>query len=149
MAVLLHERQRKVKFPFEYDVLDLVTEELKQKLLPVNTRLKEIEKDRQERRKVRKRTRKAQAETSINNSSIEAAPPVSPAVMVGGPDELAGSRQMDIDTSSSTVPVIELGAVDEQDMRRREAEELASLVDKDLKSDTGVNLTGIYELVGE
>lgn len=49
--------QRKVKFPSEFDVLDLCTDELKEKLRPVNTRLKEIQKDRRERAKVRKRTK--------------------------------------------------------------------------------------------
>ncbi|CCA66487.1 related to ubiquitin-specific protease [Serendipita indica DSM 11827] len=137
---------RKVKFPFEYDVLDLVTEELKQKLLPVNTRLKEIEKDRQERRKVRKRTRKVQPGASVE-MPIEPAPPVSPTVMVGGPDEGTGS-QMDVDQSGSTIPVIEPGTADEAEIRRREAEELTSLVHDDLKSDAGANVTGMYELVG-
>ncbi|KAG8895965.1 deubiquitinating enzyme, partial [Tulasnella sp. 417] len=44
---------RKVKFPFELDILSegMATDELAKKLIPVNARLKEIEKDRAERRK--------------------------------------------------------------------------------------------------
>lgn len=51
---------RKVKFPFELDATELVSEELKAKMKPVNSRFKEIEKDRAERSKVAKRTKKDQ-----------------------------------------------------------------------------------------
>jgi hypothetical protein len=50
--VTIYVQQRKVKFPAEYDALDLVTEDLKKQLEPVARRLKEIERDRAERRKV-------------------------------------------------------------------------------------------------
>ena len=36
---------RRVKFPLEFDVLDLCTDELKEKPRPVNTRLKEVLKE--------------------------------------------------------------------------------------------------------
>ena len=49
-----------MKFPTEYDALDIATDELKEKLLPVSRKLKEFEKERAERRKVRKRTKAAQ-----------------------------------------------------------------------------------------
>ena len=49
--------QRQVKFPTEYDALELGTDELKNKLRPVSRRLLEIEKERRERTKVRKRTK--------------------------------------------------------------------------------------------
>ncbi|KAI6037941.1 hypothetical protein EDC04DRAFT_3026642 [Pisolithus marmoratus] len=52
---------RKVKFMTEFDALDIVTPELAQKLTPASRRLKEIEKERSERRKVRKRTKVAQS----------------------------------------------------------------------------------------
>ncbi|KAG5726473.1 Ubiquitin carboxyl-terminal hydrolase 6, partial [Termitomyces sp. T112] len=50
---------RKVKFPLEFDALDLATDDLREKLLPASRKLKEIEKERMERRKVRKRTKNA------------------------------------------------------------------------------------------
>ena len=37
--------QRKVKFPSEFDALDLVTDDLKTKLSPVSRKLKEYEKE--------------------------------------------------------------------------------------------------------
>lgn len=141
--------QRKVKFPFEFDVLDLVTEDLKQKLLPVNTRIKELEKERDERRKIRRRTRKAQAPATTPAVDHVGAPPpaVSPSVEVGGATPAVGDG-MEVD-APAVAPVAgdELG--DEGEIRKREAEELDSLAHADLKADVGANVTGVYELVGK
>lgn len=48
---------RKVKFPFSLDMIDLVTPTLKAQLLPLNDKLKEVEKDRRERIKIRLRAK--------------------------------------------------------------------------------------------
>ena len=48
--------QRKVKFPTDFDVLDLVTDELKEKMMPLVTKYREIEGERTERRNIRKKT---------------------------------------------------------------------------------------------
>ena len=48
--------QRRVKFPLEYDASDVTTDTLRAKLLPVSRRLLELEKERAERAKVRRRT---------------------------------------------------------------------------------------------
>jgi ubiquitin carboxyl-terminal hydrolase 14 len=76
---------RKVKFASEFDALDAATPELKEKLIPVSRRLKEIEKERSERRKVRKRTKTA-AQTSAPapppaaESSMNVDKPASPSM---------------------------------------------------------------------
>jgi ubiquitin carboxyl-terminal hydrolase 14 len=62
---------RKVKFPTEFDALDLATDELKGKLLPVSRRLKEVEKERAERRKVRKRTKHVAASSAATTGSTD------------------------------------------------------------------------------
>jgi ubiquitin carboxyl-terminal hydrolase 14 len=49
-----------VKFVSEFDALEIVTDELKSMLTPLSSRLKSIEKECAERRKVRKRTKVAQ-----------------------------------------------------------------------------------------
>lgn len=49
---------RRVKFPFELDATELMTDDLKAKVRPLNIRLKLIEKDRMERQRVAKRTKK-------------------------------------------------------------------------------------------
>ncbi|KAL8279698.1 hypothetical protein RQP46_008011 [Phenoliferia psychrophenolica] len=53
---------RKVKFPFDLDVLDLITDDLKKQVLPLNEKLKEVDKDRRERSKVRRRAKVAKQE---------------------------------------------------------------------------------------
>lgn len=137
---------RKVKFPFEFDVLDLVTDDLKQKLLPANTRMKELEKERDERRKVRKRTRKAVQTTPAVDHVGSPPPSVSSTVEVGGASAPVGEG-MEVDTPNQTGATDEeLG--DEGEIRKREAEELANLIHPDLKADVGANSTGVYELVG-
>ena len=130
------DSQRKVKFATEFDALDIVTDELKAKLAPVSTRLKAIEKERAERRKVRKRTKAAQeASSSASSSRPEAgatdtgvSPPADETAMTGV--EVPGDLE------------------DESVYRARELQELGGLVSADLTSDYGCSVTGLYDLVG-
>ena len=110
----------------EFDALDIVTPELNEKLLPVSRRLKEIEKERSERRKVRKRIKAAKNPTS-------APPPTAP------------DSAMNVDEPAAA-PSAELE--EENVYRSRELAELEGLVDPTLKEDFGCSLTGLYDLVG-
>jgi ubiquitin carboxyl-terminal hydrolase 14 len=125
-------------------VLDLVTDELKQKLLPVNTRIKEIEKERDERRKVRKRTKKTQTMSMPFDRLGGPAPAASPELVVGGSGTVVAD-EMEVD---NVVNIATDDEVDEGTIREREEEELMGLVHPDLKADVGANFTGLYELVG-
>jgi len=121
---------RKVKFPAEYDALDIVTDELKAKLQPVSRRLMEIEKDRMERRKVRKRMK------NKASTSQAAAPSDSASTSEGA--------SMDIDKKPE-----EGGDLDDESVyRKKELEELEALISPDVKTDVGASPTGLYELVG-
>lgn len=111
---------RKVKFPFELDATDLSSDALKAKILPLNSRLKEIEKDRAERSKVAKRTRKEKDEQ---------------AMAVDG----AGASK-DKDSPAETD--------EEKSKRKAEADELTTLVNEEFKNDTGCNPSGLYDLIG-
>lgn len=157
--------QRKVKFPSEFDVLDLCTDELKEKLRPVNTRLKEIQKDRRERAKVRKRTK-----TAISSSSsepivdVEMADPNVAAAANNGPSSPvmlqaptpAGAEPLDADAAAAIATANAKGkgraegeALEAEEVYlKREAEELEALVPDDIKADEGSSWTGLYELVG-
>lgn len=124
---------RKVKFPFEFDILSegMATDELSKKLSPVNARLKEIEKDRAERRKVRKRTKMAKKDKEGD-------------VEMGDSNAAAGA------SSSEPKPKAELqpgDLPDEQEARTKEAEELKGLIHPDVAKDVGANVTGMYDLV--
>lgn len=125
--------QRKVKFPVEYDALDLASDELKEKLLPVSRRLKEITNGRLERRKVRKRTKAPAAGPSVAESrGTLAAPVVSPSS-----DEVVAQAETNVDL------------LPEPEYRVKEKAELEALVDEGIKADIGSSWTGLYELVGE
>jgi len=121
--------QRKVKFPTEFDALDIVTDELKAKLTPVSSRLKAIEKERAERRKVRKRTKVAQEASSS-------------ARLEQGTSDMP---DVEMTPAGSEVP----GDLEEESVyRAREQQELEGLVSPDLTSDYGCSVTGLYDLVG-
>ena len=155
---------RRVAFPPELDVLDLCTDELRDKLTPVNKRLKEIEKDRAERRKVRKRTRTVPIESlgSPVEGLIEQAASgmdTSADIIVPAP-AAAGSEPLTADEAAAFAApqnssdkgkgrAIDGGALEpESEYRARELAELEVLVPGDIKSDIGSSWTGLYELIG-
>ncbi|KIJ64270.1 hypothetical protein HYDPIDRAFT_90832 [Hydnomerulius pinastri MD-312] len=123
---------RKVKFATEFDALDIVTPELKTKLTPVSRRLKEIEKERAERRKVRKRTKAASAPTSSS-----------------GPTAAAAAEGSGMNVDEPPAPAAEVpGDLEEESVyRTKELSELEGLVDPELKEDFGCSVTGLYDLV--
>lgn len=130
---VLTQNQRKVKFPSEYDAVDIVTDSLKEKLLPVSRKLKEFEKDRAERRKVRKRTKVVQEKKPATGGDVEMTDPsVAP-----GADASAGPAATDVELKDESV------------YREGELKELEGLVHADLKADVGCSVSGLYELVGE
>ncbi|KAG8957901.1 deubiquitinating enzyme [Tulasnella sp. 419] len=136
---------RKVKFPFELDLLadGIVTDELKAKLAPVNGRLREIERDRMERRKVRKRTRIAK-EASEKGKEKEADGDVVMGDHAAGSSSEAPAPSEGGEAKKEILP----GELEEESViRKREAEELLALVHPDLKNDVGANVSGMYELI--
>ncbi|KAF8192747.1 cysteine proteinase [Mycena galopus ATCC 62051] len=141
---------RKVKFPSEYDAVDLCSEELKAQLLPVSRRLKAVEKEREERRKVRRRTKIAAAAPSASTSGAGAG--------ASGDVEMADAGAPAVATSSSAMEMEgedkgkakeEAGGALEAESvyRARELAELEGLVDPGLKDDVGCSVSGLYELV--
>jgi ubiquitin carboxyl-terminal hydrolase 14 len=103
----------------------LVTDELKEKIAPLNKRFKEIESIRKERKRIRRRKLEAQNDVEAGSSPLR-----SRAMELPSPSDLDES-----DTESK--------------IRKREEEELMALVHQDLRDDEGANVTGCYELVGE
>jgi len=129
---------RKVKFPFELDALEICTPELKNKLVPVNAKMKEIERDRRERRKIRRKTKK-------RVESAEAGPG-SGAVA----DESVPASGEDV-AMADTAPAAAGSAAELEDESvyvDRENKEIAALVDEDIKRDQGASISGLYDLYG-
>ena len=107
-----------------------MTDELKAKLQPASRRLMELEKDRMERRKVRKRMKN-------KTSTSQTAAPLDTASTTEG-------ATMDVDRKPEEGGDLE----DESVYRKKELEELEALISPDVKGDVGASPTGLYELVG-
>lgn len=129
---------RKVKFPFDLDVLDLVTDDLKKRIMPLNEKFKDVDKDRRERAKIRRRAKIVKEEKAAEAgpaavAPVQANPEDDPpeAMLV---DEASGPKEGEL--------------VDEESKRKEEVELLSKLVDPKLKEDVGANVTGMYELAG-
>ena len=133
--------QQKVEFPLEYDTLELVTDELKEKLVPLRHRLSELKEIRGERREESGRTKGANA--LIMNTLTQA--------MTEAASSETGRGRGFIFERDVLRAVREDNEVfvDEMVHRDRERKELEELVDRDLRGDVGCNLTGLYDLVGE
>ncbi|KAA1104684.1 deubiquitinating enzyme [Puccinia graminis f. sp. tritici] len=131
---------RKVKFPFNLDLTDLLSDKLKSQVGPAASKLKDIEKDRRERIKIQKKKKIAKEESSKNQMAIDQQP------------NGAGAAS----TSSAPPPTEEKpieGAQEEEEedeatIREREAAVLMSLMDPELVNDVGTNPTAQYELCG-
>ncbi|KAF9261991.1 cysteine proteinase [Marasmius fiardii PR-910] len=125
---------RKVKFPEFYDALELVTPELKEKLVPASRRMQELEKERAERRKVRRRTKTAQQQ--------QAAPKA-----VDGSTDPAPATDGDSESPAAATAAQGGELEDESVYRERERAELEKLIDPSVKNDIGASWNGLYELV--
>ncbi|TIA93624.1 hypothetical protein E3P99_00107 [Wallemia hederae] len=121
---------RKVKFPMEYDASELVSDDLKNKINPVNKKLLSINKDREERRRLRKRIK---TRTDLEQKANEAK----------NTDEMLIDEIKD---EQSKIGDVELQ--DEKVYDEREKAELDALIDDDLKKDVGCSKSGLYDLVG-
>lgn len=138
--------QRKVKFPTEFDVIDLLTDELKAKILPVSRKLKEVEKERSERRKVRKRTKNVASTSSAPvGADVEMADLSTSAPIVAS--GVAAEATAEGETAKKEINGGELE--EESVYNTKELAELEALVSPDLKNDIGCSVTGLYDLVGE
>ncbi|KAJ7699363.1 hypothetical protein B0H17DRAFT_1049578 [Mycena rosella] len=142
---------RKVKFPTEYDAVDLCSDELKAKLLPVSRRLKAVEKEREERRKVRRRTKIAVPAPASTSAAPAAGADVEMADAAAAPAVAAASTsamEVEGEGADKGKAAEEGGALeDESAYRARELAELEALVDQGTKADVGCSVSGLYELV--
>lgn len=141
-------KQRKVKFPNEFDAVDLVTDDLKVKLLPVSRKLQEFERDRAARRKVRKRTKNVvpAASSSARTTDVEMADASGgTATAADAAPSTTGTSEGEEKVKSEDSATLE----DESVYREKEAKEIEALVSPELKADVGCSASGLYDLVGK
>ncbi|EPS98924.1 hypothetical protein FOMPIDRAFT_1024471 [Fomitopsis schrenkii] len=124
---------RRVKFPTDFDVLDLVTDELKEKMLPLVTKYRSIEGERAERRSVRKKSA-ARAAKALKDAAAGSSAPAAEASSSAAPAE-SEPAAMDVDLEDESV------------YREREKAQLEHLVHPDIQNDVGCSITGQYELI--
>ncbi|GBE86944.1 Ubiquitin carboxyl-terminal hydrolase 6 [Sparassis crispa] len=137
---------RRVKFPTEFDVLDLVTDDLKAKLLPVSTKLKEIEKERAERGKVRKRSKVPKPAAAVKDADVEMADAGASSSAPSAPATEA-PVQAEAGDSEDKGKGMAVELEEESVYREREVKVLDELVHPDFKADMGCSACGLYELV--
>lgn len=145
---------RKVRFPFELDVTEFLSDDLKQKTRPYREKLIELSKERQERARVRRRAK------AKKDEAVKANPTASSGDMAGtsGSDAPRPSDSMAVDNTEERqdagagTSTSALGSVvteeEEINIREKEDRELEALIHPDLRSDVGANVSGLYELAG-
>ncbi|KAH8917386.1 cysteine proteinase [Atractiella rhizophila] len=120
---------RKVKFPFDLDLLEMLADDLKAKVKPVNEKLRSIDRERQDRANTRKKLMRRKDDEARER-----------AIHRNASDSNADAA-MEVDDI--------LDGGDESELQKREKEELEKLVDASIREgDPGANYTGMYELWG-
>ncbi|GAC98710.1 ubiquitin C-terminal hydrolase [Pseudozyma hubeiensis SY62] len=135
---------RKVKFPFVLDALPFLTEELKEKVKGTNGMVKQVEKERDERAKIRRRAKarrvaeeKAKREAKDGDVEMKES---------GGAEEKKeGEGSGAVEDPKLGVPLSEEEELAE---RAKERKQIQESVHPDLALDTGCNASALYELVG-
>ncbi|KAF8578878.1 cysteine proteinase [Ramaria rubella] len=140
---------RKVKFPFELDAMDMVTDDLKRKLANANGKVKEIERERAERRKVRKKT-KVVGDGAATSGTTNPQTPISAITVDGGQTEDVAMADAVVEGKGKGKEKAKEALAgeleDETVLRERESKEFEASVDPELKADTGASVTGLFEL---
>jgi ubiquitin carboxyl-terminal hydrolase 14 len=158
---------RKVTFQHEIDLLEFCTDELKQKLIPVRDKIRDVRKEEEdvERAKKRqKRMRKDAEEAASGESNVRSDEPLQKKkekedqktkTNGAAADGQAGAEK----TTAAGSKDVEMGGTEEfktdEEIERERAEsilaakkELLSLVHEDMKKDPTAGQTGLYELRG-
>lgn len=143
---------RKVTFPHELDVVEFCTEELKQMLIPVRDKVREVRKDEEDLERARKRQKRVHDKQVADKA----------AGIVDSPSESKNAEKMEVDKKKkdgksagedTEMEDIVYKTDAEIDAERAAAlleakKELHALINPDLAKDDGANASGLYELRG-
>ncbi|KAE8234009.1 hypothetical protein CF326_g946 [Tilletia indica] len=147
---------RKVKFPLELDTTPFLSEGLQAKVQATTSKIRAIEKERDERAKIRRKAKKRADDALKADASAAAAGTTGGADASKAADTAASAPETSEDAMKvdepSTTGVPELGAAlsDEEELalRKKEVDEVQATVDPELVADVGSNTSALYELVG-
>lgn len=132
---------RKVTFPKELDIMEFCTDSLKEKLIPVRDRLREVVKDEEDIERARKRRK-----THFAAAQAEASQPAKE--KKDKKEDKKPATDGDGDTAMETFKTDAEWEEEKASALRTAKRELLSLVNQDLASDEGANQSGLYELRG-
>ncbi|PWN92273.1 cysteine proteinase [Acaromyces ingoldii] len=134
---------RKVKFPFDLDVTPFLSEELQKKIGPANEKVKMIEKERDERAKIRRKI-KARREEALQGDTVK------PSEQVGLATATSGGSDAPRPAADMAAAAAGAALTHSEEVKLREEEQRQALeaIDPDLRGDVGANTNGLYELVG-
>lgn len=144
---------RKVKFPFVLDATPFLTDDLQAKVKETNLAIKKIEKDRDERAKIRKR---AKARKVAEEKAAREAEKNGDVAMTDAAASAAdGAEGKDGETAAAGAASeaenklgIALSEEEELAERAKERQQIQASIHPDLLADVGCNPSALYELVG-
>ncbi|SPO25073.1 related to ubiquitin-specific protease [Ustilago trichophora] len=145
---------RKVKFPYVLDATPFLTDELKEKTKETNLAIKKIEKDRDERAKIRKRAkaRKIAEEKAAKEAAKTGGDVAMTDATASSTTAAEGAATEGLKDGEAAEPAQNLGvALSEEEelaQRAKERDSIASTIHPDLAADVGCNPSALYELVG-
>ena len=157
---------RKVTFQHEIDVTEFCTDELRQKLIPVRDRIRDLRKEDEDVERAKKRQKRMQKEAEENgDSNVRSDEPLQKKkekekereLKARGPDseaELSSEKKAAGATQDTEMAGTETFKTDEEiEKERAESilalkKEILSLVHEDMKKDSSAGQTGLYELRG-
>lgn len=141
---------RKVTFPMELDIMEFCADSLKEKLVPVRDRLREVNKDKEdiERARKRRRTNPASEGEPSQPAKEEKKNDKKEEKKIDNKEEKKAATAGDEDTPMETYKTDAEWEEDKAAALRSAKRELLSLVNQDLAKDEGANQSGLYELRG-
>ena len=153
---------RKVTFPLELDCVEYCTEGLREKLIPVRDRIRELRKEELDVERARKRQKRMKAgeepdkakSAADDRDDIKAKKGMSASGLVGGSSSREGTNQKGETSGDVEMKDGETYKTDAEIEAERETsiltakKALLAAVDSELQADKGANQTGLYELRG-
>jgi ubiquitin carboxyl-terminal hydrolase 14 len=144
---------RKVTFPQELDAVEFCTEDLKEMLIPVRDKIRDIRKEEEDVERARKRLRRMRAG---EENDIEPSGKTKAAAATKEPLQKKAEQKAAAEASASgdvEMPDIEYKTEAQIEVERAASilvakKELLTLVNPKLAADEGANQTGLYELRG-
>ena len=146
---------RKVTFPPELDVVEFCTESLREKLVPVRDKVREVRKDEEDVARERKRQKLAHKHEEDRLSDLKASGATESKVVENketetkpAPEDKTGGKSEDTEMTDAVYKTDAEYDAERIASIQAARKELFALIDPELQADEGANQSGLYELRG-